>query len=145
MTVPFVPRTGPPWRLRHWLAALAACGLALAACSGGPAEVSGTAITLDDAVLPSGAQLIVQLRNVSTPDPEEEVLATVVIDVGGRALPVAYAVPYDEATIDENDFYVIAASVDVDGTSILATDQPYPVITSDGPTSDVTVVLLPSR
>ncbi len=130
------------------LAAVAAAALlawALGAC-GAPAEqatVSGTVAYPQPAEAVPGTVLIVQIRDVSRADVPATIVAEQTIADPG-SVPVAFAVPYDPAAIDESHEYAVYARVeDGEGNLRYTTTQNYAVITRGHPSENVQVTLEP--
>ena len=120
--------------------------LLLVACGGGERgnsgpEVSGV-VTYDDAFqLPPDPQLAVALLDVSTDDPASVVRAETTVVKGDD---LAFALPYDPASIDPNHAYAVAARVlDASGQVLFVSAGDNRVITGGAP-SRVEIRVLPA-
>ncbi len=123
---------------------LAIAVLVVTACSGSDAEVTGTVNKLDRVALPPNAVVTVELRDTSRADAPGITLSTETIELDGGQLPVPYTLSYDEGDIDDRNTYTVFARVDADGQLLYITDTAYPVITRDGPSEGVEVLVVPT-
>ncbi len=74
------------------------------------AKIEGTVAYRERMMLPPGAQLEVQLEDISKADAMATVLATVIIPAEGGP-PYPFAIEYDPTTIDERLRYALRATI----------------------------------
>lgn len=123
------------WR-RVITAGLAAAGLTLAACGGegptpvagsgeeaGVAQIEGSVIYRERMMLPPGAEVEVQLQDISRPDALASVMASVIITPEGGP-PYDFAIEYDPASIDSRMRYAIRGTISL-GDRLLFTSTDY--------------------
>ena len=127
---------------------VAAAGV-LAACSGPEnvkqtdAVVRGTVSYLRPVPLPSDADLVVQLRELSGPGEPPWLVVERVIESPGR-LPVTFELRYDRRAIDATRRHELAVLVLSGERILLMSGRGYPVLTGRYP-DPVKIVLQPSR
>jgi len=116
----------------------------IAGCGGigGEAKVSGTVTYLQSIVLPSDAQLLIKLEDVSLQDAPAGVIAETTIPVGGKQPPLAFTIEYDRKVIEESHAYSIRAEILVGGVTTFVSGQSYPVLTRGAPRDSVDVVVM---
>ena len=120
--------------------------LMLVACSSGDDEstVSGNIVSKENVTLPDGANIQVQIQDVSVADAPATVIGEQTIDGSGISLPVPYEVSYDPSEIDDRFSYSMSVRIeDADGGLIYISDTNTPVITNDNPTENVDVNVVP--
>ena len=116
--------------------------LVLAGCSsgGGEASVSGNIVSRGSVTLPDGANIQVQIQDISVADAPAKVIGEQTIDGSGKSLPVPYEVSYDSSEIDDRFSYSMSVRIeDKDGKLIYISDTNTPVITSGNPTENVDI------
>lgn len=105
------------------------------------AVVTGTIITRDSLTIPDGAILTVRLSDVSRADAAAMVIAEQ--DIRPVALPAAFSLAYDPATIDAQHTYVVQARIERDGKLIALNTQRFAVLGRDASEGPLEVVLDP--
>jgi putative lipoprotein len=123
--------------------AVACLMVMLAACQTTEAEPTATVrgeVTYRERIaVPPGAQLEVQLLDVSRADAPSETIANVTLaDIGQPPYP--FEIKYRPEQIIASHTYVVGVRLTHEGRLLFITDQAYPVITRDHP-SDVKIVL----
>jgi uncharacterized lipoprotein YbaY/heat shock protein HslJ len=115
---------------------MAACGLALAAgtAQAGEGVIEGTAMFRERMALPPGVVFEATLEDVSLADAPAVTLSTFRLPDAGNP-PYRFELAYDPATIIPSRVYAVRARVMLAGRLLFTTDQHYPVITRDSPTS----------
>ena len=122
--------------------------LVLVACSsrGGEASVSGNIVSQESVELPDGAQIQVQIQDVSLADAAAKVVGEQSIDGGGKSLPIAYEIAYDASTIEDRNSYSMSVRInDAEGNLIYISDTNTPVITNGNPTKNVDINVVPVK
>ena len=117
----------------------------LAGCSTSTeATVSGSIVTQESATLPDGADIQVQIQDVSQADVAAKVIGEKSFDGSGESFPIPYEVTYDPASIDDRFSYSMSVRIeDEDGNLIYISDTNTPVITRGNPTEDVDINVVP--
>ena len=116
----------------------AAAMLAVAGCGLLSNSVSGT-ITYDgDPVIPEGAVLTVQVRDVSYQDAASVLIASQTITDPGR-FPVDFSVPYEPSDIDSRATYGLGIRITLDDRLIYINDTAFEVLTRGNPKRGVDV------
>ena len=118
----------------------------LVACSSGDDEstVSGNIVSKESVTLPDGANIQVQIQDVSVADAPAKVIGEQTIDGSGKSLPVPYEVSYDASEIDDRFSYSMSVRIeDADGSLIYISDTNTPVITNGNPTENVDINVVP--
>lgn len=111
--------------------------------TGGTATVSGTLTYRQRIALPPGAVANVQIQDISRADAPADVVGEQEILMDGKSVPVAFDVPYDPATIQDNHRYSVRATLrDAAGKLLFTTDKITPVITAGNPTSGIELILV---
>ncbi len=114
--------------------------------AGDTATVSGTLTYLQRIALPPGAVANVQIQDISRADAPADVIGEQEIPMDGKSVPVAFAVPYDPATVQDNHRYSVRATIrDAAGKLLFTTDTVTPVITGGNPTSGIELILVQVR
>lgn len=123
---------------RRWMVATAAAlmvalvsGMAMAQESSGFGTVSGTVGYMPRIALLPGAEVWVELADVSRADAPAKVIAAQLIIANGRQVPFEFALNYETASIDPRGRYTVSARILVDGALRWTSDTAYPVITND--------------
>ena len=117
----------------------------LAGCSTSTeATVSGSIVTQESATLPDGADIQVQIQDVSQADAAAKVIGEKSFDGSGQSFPIPYEVTYDPSSIDDRFSYSMSVRIeDEDGNLIYISDTNTPVITRGNPTEDVDINVVP--
>jgi putative lipoprotein len=115
-------------------------GMAMAQESSGFGVVSGTVGYMPRIALLSGAEVWVELADVSRADAPAKVIAAQLIIANGRQVPFEFALSYENASIDPRGRYTVSARILVDGALRWTSDTAYPVITNDEFTAEINVV-----
>ena len=107
------------------------------------ASVSGTVTYRERIALTAGAQLVVELRDVSLADTAAPLIARQTIENPGQ-VPIAFRVAYSRADINSRNTYAIQARIiESDGRLAFINDTAYDVITRGNPsTVDMLLVLV---
>ncbi len=123
----------------------------LAACGGGNgpggapgvARIEGNVIYRERMMLPPGAQVEVQLQDISRPDALASVMASVLLTPEGGP-PFPFAIEYDPSRIDSRMRYALRATIAVDGQMLFSSTE-YIDPFSGGPTAGEPVEVLVRR
>ncbi|KGE03193.1 YbaY family lipoprotein [Pseudohaliea rubra] len=116
------------------LAMLALAGCASVAPEAQRAQVTGEALYRERIAAPPGARLEVVLEDISRADAPAVRLGELVREDAGQP-PYAFSIDYNPADIDPRHSYRVAVRL-YDGERLLfVTDQVYPVLTRDAPSS----------
>ena len=100
--------------------------------------VSGT-ITYDgDPVIPDGAVVTVQVRDVSYQDAASTLIASQTIENPGR-FPIDFSVPYEPDDIDSRALYGLQISIRQGDSLIFVNDTAFDVLTRGNPKRGVDV------
>lgn len=115
-------------KLACWLS----MGLLLAACGkdsgqqageqGAMAQIEGSVIYRERMMLPPGAQVEVQLQDISRADALASVIATVMITPQGGP-PYDFAIAYDPATIDSRMRYALRGTISLDDRLLFSSTE----------------------
>jgi putative lipoprotein len=134
--------------MKKWilLTAVALLTLLLTACGGDdPAEsstVTGNVTYLVRMALPPDAVLRVNIQNASVAD-AAMVIGEQVIPNAGQ-VPIAFAVPYNPADVQENNMYLLYARIeDSAGNLLFINTQGQPVLTNGAPSENIEVIVEP--
>lgn len=134
--------------MKKWilLTAVALLTLLLTACGGDdPAEsstVTGNVTYLVRMALPPDAVLRVNIQNASVAD-AAMVIGEQVIPNAGQ-VPIAFAVPYNPADVQENNMYLLYARIeDIAGNLLFINTQGQPVLTNGAPSENIEVIVEP--
>lgn len=120
--------------LGSMLVVLAVAGCASTVPEAELAQVTGEALYRERIAAPPGARLEVVLEDISIADAPAVRLGQQVKEDAGQP-PYAFSIDYDPAEIDPRHSYRVAARL-YDGEELLfVTDQIYPVLTRDAPSS----------
>ncbi len=106
--------------------------LMLASCAQ-PATVRGTISTQNQAELPAGSIVNVQLQDTSRADALAIVLGEQVIE-NPEQFPISFEIEYDTAQIDERNVYSVRVRIEVQGKLIFINTTSHYVITRGFPT-----------
>jgi putative lipoprotein len=98
-----------------------------------PSVVEGTINTQNQAELPAGAIVNVQLQDTSRADAPAIVLGEQVIQ-NPESFPVSFEIEYDPAQIDERHVYSMRVRIEVEGKLIFINTTQHLVITRGFPT-----------
>ncbi|MYC06767.1 MAG: hypothetical protein F4X57_06305 [Chloroflexi bacterium] len=112
--------------------------LCLLGCGLLSSAVSGT-ITYDgDPVIPDGAVVTVQVRDVSYQDAASTLIASQSIENPGR-FPIDFSVPYEPDDIDSRAIYGLQISIRQGDSLIFVNDTAFDVLTRGNPKRGVDV------
>lgn len=103
--------------------------------------VSGTVTYRERIALPPTAELTVRLLDASRAGAAPAFLNDVTAAADGAQVPLAFAVPYDPATIAPQGAYVVEAEIVVGGVVRFRTAAPLPVLTRGAPAAGVEVLV----
>ncbi|HEY9663382.1 MAG TPA: YbaY family lipoprotein, partial [Allocoleopsis sp.] len=110
------------------------------------ASVTGTITYLQRIALPPNARVEVKLQDVSRQDAPAQTLATQIIPLEGRQVPIPFELVYSPDQIDASHTYAVQARILVDDQLWFITTSRYAVLTQGNPTRiDLTVERTPSR
>lgn len=110
------------------------------------ASVTGTIAYLQRIALPPNARVEVKLQDVSRQDAPAQTLATQIIPLEGRQVPIPFELVYNPDQIDASHTYAVQARILVDDDLWFITTSRYTVITQSNPTHvDVIVQQTPSQ
>ena len=103
--------------------------------------VSGTVLLPDGAVLPEGAEWVVELQDTSLADAPADVVGQagdVVVDTAATEIP--FEIAYEATAIDDTRTYTLQARIiDSAGALVYANDTSIPVLTGGAGTEDISV------
>ncbi|MBR9893781.1 META domain-containing protein [bacterium] len=121
----------PTQTLRRGLAAtfIAACAAAPALAE--PADLNVVVRLADGATLPPEAMMQVELLDVSRADAASTTLAARSYRID--SLPAEIRLPYETDDVDARMSYAVAATVAMDGTTVLRTTTSFPALTRNAP------------
>ncbi len=91
--------------------------------------ICGTITYRERIALPPGAVIQVKLLDVSRQDVAAVEIASQTITTTGEQVPIAFALIYDPAQIQEQSTYVVRAEIYLDEQLSFTTTQMYPVLT----------------
>ena len=103
--------------------------------------VSGTVSYLPKIAMTDGAEVVVQLADVSQADAPATVIASQTIIVHDRQVPFDYALTYENASIDPKGLYTVSARIYVNDDLAWISDTSYPVINNRQ--SSANIILVP--
>jgi heat shock protein HslJ len=116
------------------------------AAAASKAAVTGAVTYLVRTALPEDAVVTVSIHNKQLADapPAMTLLGEQVIATEGSQVPIAYAVEYDPAAVQEGALYAIGARInDSAGTLLFVSTTVNPVITQGNPTENVEILVEP--
>ena len=96
----------------------------------GMATISGTVFYRERIALPPGAEVSVELQDVSRADAPAEVLASTRFRAEGGP-PYGFELSYDPADIDQRMSYALRAAIRADGELLFTTDTHHPAFDTD--------------
>ena len=117
-----------------------------AAAGASMAAVTGAVTYLVRTALPEDAVVTVSIHNKQLADapPEMTLLGEQVIATEGSQVPIAFAVEYDPAAVQEGALYSIGARInDSSGALLFVSTTVNPVITQGNPTENVEILVEP--
>ena len=117
-----------------------------AAAGASKAAVTGAVTYLVRTALPEDAVVTVSIHNKQLADapPEMTLLGEQVIATEGSQVPIAFAVEYDPAAVQEGALYSIGARInDSSGVLLFVSTTVNPVITQGNPTENVEILVEP--
>jgi len=127
--------------MRRILPAILLAALLVSCRKGGPVQVTGDVRWQADRLLSPGAELTLQLADVTRADAAPRIVATA--KLSGLALsPYHFAVPVDTAGLDRHARYAVLARVDEDGRAALINRRRFE-IDSAHPLAPVEVTVEP--
>lgn len=103
--------------------------------------VSGMVTNADNAPIPEGAILTVQIQDTSRQDVAATVLGEQVIENPDQ-FPIAYEVGYSAGDITSPQYTMSARITAADGSLLFINDTAIPVITDGNPTQDVAIPVI---
>lgn len=108
------------------------------------ATLTGSITYGDDAALPAGATLTVDLRDISLADAPSVLIAHQIIPSPGPS-PVAFRIDYRRAAIDPRRDYSLSARIESsDGKLLFSSDTVYSVLTYGYPDhADLALIAIP--
>ncbi len=109
----------------------------------GSSVLRGTLSYPASVTLPAGSTANVALVRSTYIEETVDVLNSVVINPAGSS-PIAFAIPYDAASIKPGERYSVAARVFSNGKVILRSNA-YLVFNLGGPSNDLAVQLIPAN
>ncbi|QYK50345.1 MAG: YbaY family lipoprotein [Anaerolineales bacterium] len=122
---------------RVLLAALSGC----AAAGGETARISGIVTYRQRIALPPGAQVTVQLADISLADAQAVVLGSTTFTTESQ-VPLPFTVEYDSADIQANHTYALQAEIrDSEGKVLFRNATAFLVLTNGNPSDDVEIML----
>lgn len=95
--------------------------------------VEGSASYRERIALPPGAVLLVKVEDVSLMDAPAKVLAEHQQVLGGKQVPLAFAIPLAPELVDARRRYGVRATIFVDGQMRFTSTRHYPVLTQGAP------------
>jgi putative lipoprotein len=127
--------------MRSSIAATAVLLLMVAGCSESTApegaameedmgKITGTVLYRERIALPPGAEVTVELQDVSRADAPAEVLAKTRMPAEGGP-PYPFELSYDPAAIDERMRYALRATITAEGRLLFTTDTHHPAFGTD--------------
>ena len=93
------------------------------------AEVTGSAAYLQRIALPPGAELVVELLDVSLQDAPAKQMSLQRLAL--TSVPQSFSLSYDPALIDERMSYTVSARVELKGKLLFRNTSAYPVLTRE--------------
>lgn len=103
-------------------------------------SLSGTVTYRERMALPPGAQVEVQLVDVSRADAPAEVLGETAFTPEGQQVPLAFRIDYDDSRILPGHSYALQARITLDGELLFTTALHHPVLTDAAePAADILV------
>lgn len=111
------------------------------ASSSGSPSVSGAVTQVDNAPIPEGATLTVQIQDTSLQDVAATVIGEQIIENPGQ-FPIPYQVGYDPNDITNPRYTMSARITAADGSLLFINDTAIPVITAGNPTEDVEIPVI---
>ena len=103
--------------------------------------LSGTVTYLSRIALAPDAVVEVSLQDVSKADAPAEVISTQNIETQGAQVPIAYALQYDPAQIEERNTYAVRATITEGGKLAWTSTRRYAVLTRGSPTDNVEIIV----
>ncbi len=101
-------------------------------------SLSGTVTYLERMALPPGAQVAVQLVDVSLADAPAEVLGETAFTPEGQ-VPLPFQIDYDDSRILPGHVYALQARITLDDELLFINTQHHPVLTDSGDNPEVLV------
>lgn len=109
----------------------------------GGGTLSGTVLYLQRVALPPDAEVTITLSDVSRADAPATILGTTTFKAAGRQVPLAWAVAYDPAKIDERMACAVSARITIGGALAWKSDTHTPVLTRGAPKGGVEIRVVP--
>jgi uncharacterized lipoprotein YbaY len=107
------------------------------------AALTGTVTFSQGVTLDANTVVKVQLLDVSGVDAPAEVIGEQSIPAGSQSTPIAFALPYDPGQIDQTHYYLLLATITVDGNLKWINNQARYVLTYGNPAQGVDVIVQP--
>lgn len=101
-------------------------------------SLSGTVTYRERMALPPGAQVEIQLVDVSRADTPAEVLGEITFAPEGQ-VPVPFQLNYDDSRILPGHSYALQARITLDGQLLFTTALHHPVLTDENTATDILV------
>lgn len=117
-----------------------ACGGGASKPTDGP-EVTGSVTYRQRIALPSNAEVIVTLLDVSRADAQATELGREVIGTGGTQVPFAFSIPYAADAIDPRGRYALRAEIREGEHLLFTSTRAYPVLTQGAGAGPVEIVV----
>ncbi|HZY41981.1 MAG TPA: YbaY family lipoprotein, partial [Anaerolineae bacterium] len=114
-----------------------------------PAPVAGSGVltgTINGAqpiTLTANAEIVVKLLDVSRLDAPSQVVAEQTISVSGQQLPIPFTLNYDAAQIDSTHYYMLLATISVNGELGWLNPQAVWALTYGNAPGNITVMVQP--
>ncbi len=105
----------------------------------GRATLTGAVTYLQRIALPPDAEVTVRLDDVSRADAAAVPLGSTTFRTDGRQVPLAWAIDYDPAKVDERMTYAVSARITVGGTLVWTSDTHTPALTRGAPRDSIEV------
>ena len=111
--------------------------------SSSDAQVTGMIILPDEATVPDGSTIKIQVQDTSEADNAAKTMGEQTIDGQGQGSPIEFSVDYDPDEIVDNHSYTMNVRIeDENGSLLFINDTSIPVITNGNPTGNVEVPVI---
>lgn len=104
-------------------------------------SITGTITYREKVTLPAGAVIEVRLLDVTSIESPAITIGEQTIETTGEQVPIPFAISFDAAQIDPNHFYLLLATITVNGELEWLNNQPVWVLTYGNPVGNVEVVV----
>ena len=106
--------------------------------------MTGTINTAEKIALDAGAEIVVKLLDVTALDAPSQVVAEQTLAVGDRpSMPIPFTLNYDAAQIDAAHYYMLLATISVNGELRWLNPQAVWALTYGNALSNITVMVQP--